>query len=392
MRTSVKSKGGTGAAATTAPAAAFKGDRLQRPADFFIRSCPKARRAAVMSILPGVGQLYNGETGKGLLFISIACANVALLIAAILNQPICFALQYAAANLHRQANVDLAKPFQEALAHSPVLLIYIGLLTSFVIYAMREAYDRAMHQARSGEVYPAFTFTLPEAASGSYLGHFAVIAAFLIMVVFFVTPQPPKQQTTVIELMPMAAPKAPPKPKEPKLQPKKIVIEKPVVKPQVAPKVVPPKPQPVAVAVPTTEPTPLTIAAAPEPAPQPVAPAEPATGGNTGGTGGTGTAEAVEVDLGPYMDAVQKRIKKKWFPPKGEESKRLVVTFNIRKNGQMTGMKLKKSSGVSIADDAAMQAVQDAAPFDPLPAGITEDSIEINFTFDYNVFGGRHGF
>jgi TonB family protein len=49
-------------------------------------------------------------------------------------------------------------------------------------------------------------------------------------------------------------------------------------------------------------------------------------------------------------------------------------------------VKLISSSGVSIADDAATQAINDAAPFANLPDGVG-DEIDINFTFDYNVFG-----
>jgi TonB family protein len=156
-------------------------------------------------------------------------------------------------------------------------------------------------------------------------------------------------------------------------------------------KVEPPKPTPVAVAVPTTEPTALTTAPAAAPA---AAPADPGpatgTGGATGGTGsGGGDGGGGEVDMGPWMREMQRRIKKSWFPPKGNESKRIKVTFKVSKDGSAHKVKLLSSSGVSIADDAAIQAISDASPFAPLPDGVG-DEIDINFTFDYNVFGAKH--
>ena len=45
---------------------------------------------------------------------------------------------------------------------------------------------------------------------------------------------------------------------------------------------------------------------------------------------------------------------------------------------------------VDVADEAATQAVENAAPFAPLPNG-AGDEVDINFTFDYTVFSGGRG-
>jgi TonB family protein len=100
----------------------------------------------------------------------------------------------------------------------------------------------------------------------------------------------------------------------------------------------------------------------------------------------TAAAQA-DVDFGPYMADLQRRIKRAWFPPKGNESKRVVVVFKIHKDGTMSNLRLDHSSGLAIADQAALKAVENAAPFRPLPAG-AQDDVDIQFTFDYNVFGG----
>lgn len=110
--------------------------------------------------------------------------------------------------------------------------------------------------------------------------------------------------------------------------------------------------------------------------------------GNPGGGGGRPGIDALkEPDFGPYMRDLQRRIKFNWNPPKGNESKRVVLLFKIAKNGQLISCRVHKSSGLPAADQAALNAVKLTAPFRPLPAEYKGENIDIQFTFDYNVFG-----
>lgn len=93
-----------------------------------------------------------------------------------------------------------------------------------------------------------------------------------------------------------------------------------------------------------------------------------------------------EPDFGPYMRDLQRRIKMNWEPPKGNESKRVVLLFIISRDGRLISVKVNKSSGVPSADKAAIAAVQLTAPFRPLPPEYKGSSVDIQFTFDYNVF------
>jgi TonB family protein len=93
------------------------------------------------------------------------------------------------------------------------------------------------------------------------------------------------------------------------------------------------------------------------------------------------------VDFGPYMADLQRRIKRSWFPPRGDETRRVVVVFKVDRDGRLSKLRLDKSSGVTRADQAALKAVENAAPFHHLPEGAPGD-VDIQFTFDYNVFGG----
>ncbi len=110
--------------------------------------------------------------------------------------------------------------------------------------------------------------------------------------------------------------------------------------------------------------------------------------GNPGGGGGRPGIDAIkEPDFGPYMRELQRRIKYNWHPPKGNESRKVVLLFKIAKNGQLLSCRVYRSSGLPSADQAALNAVKMTAPFRPLPADYKGTNIDIQFTFDYNVFG-----
>ena len=76
--------------------------------------------------------------------------------------------------------------------------------------------------------------------------------------------------------------------------------------------------------------------------------------GNPGGGGGAPGIDALrEPDFGPYMRELQRRIKLNWDPPKGNESKRVVLLFKIARDGRLLSCKVQKSSGMPSADQAA---------------------------------------
>ena len=74
-----------------------------------------------------------------------------------------------------------------------------------------------------------------------------------------------------------------------------------------------------------------------------------------------------------------------WKPPRGSESNRIVVTFSVTTDGRLQNLKLTQACALPDANMAALDAVTKAAPFDPLPVG-SGPSVDIEFTFDYNVF------
>ncbi|MFM7458586.1 MAG: energy transducer TonB [bacterium] len=97
------------------------------------------------------------------------------------------------------------------------------------------------------------------------------------------------------------------------------------------------------------------------------------------------TASIPDIAFGPYMARIQEMIKQRWKPPRGSESKRIVVHFVINRDGSLSNLRLMQTNGDTLANEAALSAVRNAAAFPPLPAG-SAPSIDIEFTFDYNVF------
>lgn len=106
--------------------------------------------------------------------------------------------------------------------------------------------------------------------------------------------------------------------------------------------------------------------------------------------GAPGVDAIRQADWGPYMRNLEARIRRNWNPPKGDTSKRVVIYFKISRDGKLLSMNVVKSSGLALADQAAKAAIQQSAPFPPLPPEYKGSNIDIDFTFDYNVLGARY--
>lgn len=99
----------------------------------------------------------------------------------------------------------------------------------------------------------------------------------------------------------------------------------------------------------------------------------------------TAKEDVQETDFGPYMKDLQQAIKKNWIPPKGKESKHVVVAFSIARDGRLLNLNIKNSSGNKEVDERAIKAVKLTFPFKALPSDFKGDKVDIHFTFDYKV-------
>ncbi len=351
-----------------------------------IGSSKSPKRAALLSLIPGVGQLYNGEVSKGTLFLVVTAANFSILLCALNAQPILSVIGQIAGAQGLQLHLEGMNTIFNTYSAKVAAGVYASLIITFVTYAMKDAYDTALRKLL-GVKFAKFYMGLPEVTSGSYLVHYAAMLAMLITIVLVVVPKPPAEHVIEMDLIQPEPP--PPVPEPPKPEPKT-----PTPKVEETPK---PKPVPRPVVKQVVSPTPdlPIVENSPISAPPPEPPAStasagdgaPGTGTGTPSTGG-GDSSGEDVDFSNYMAEMEQKIRKAWFPPKGNESKRVKVKFKLNKQGAVQSVRMVTSSGLAIVDDAATAAIQNASPFGDLPKG-SPDVVEIKFTFDYNVFGGQ---
>jgi TonB family protein len=93
-------------------------------------------------------------------------------------------------------------------------------------------------------------------------------------------------------------------------------------------------------------------------------------------------------NAGEWAKDAQSKILSHWQPPPGEESKRLAVVFRVDTRGNLIDLHLAKVpySGSKAADEAALKAVREAAPFKPFMSNGKLTPIDFQFTFDVNIF------
>jgi TonB family protein len=274
------------------------------------------------------------------------------------------------------------------------------------------------------------------AVGASLLAHLGLVA-LVLLVGYFVPPVIVKKGEPIFvelpkpeELAPRGNPALPPGPAS-RPSPPPAPKSPPAVKP--APKVETARPAP---AKPAPEPAPTQIAKAapvepegttpaPEPPreeakPEPSAPPAgepkvalskpsidlpPSLQGGTGGgrpggggglLGGRGGIEGEPVPLDTtdprytdYFEQIRRRIRENWIYPReaGERGigGQLLIEFGIRKDGWLQFVDLRRSSGVSVLDQYALNALKLAQPFPPVPDSVAKNTLGIAGIFTYQI-------
>ncbi|HHS48695.1 MAG TPA: energy transducer TonB [Desulfurella acetivorans] len=90
-----------------------------------------------------------------------------------------------------------------------------------------------------------------------------------------------------------------------------------------------------------------------------------------------------------YMKLLKNKIQNVWVYPEQARLKNqqgtLLVEFGINKNGSLAYAKVIRSSGYTILDEAAIKAIREASPFNPLPDRFGIDRLNIYATFTYEL-------
>ncbi|MBX9694183.1 MAG: TonB C-terminal domain-containing protein [Cyanobacteria bacterium] len=88
-----------------------------------------------------------------------------------------------------------------------------------------------------------------------------------------------------------------------------------------------------------------------------------------------------DVDFGPYMAGLQRRIRSNFTPVRVNENLRVILVFKIWKDGRVTNTRLVTRSGNANLDANAIAAITASSPLRSLPEGAPED-VDIQYTFD----------
>ena len=89
-----------------------------------------------------------------------------------------------------------------------------------------------------------------------------------------------------------------------------------------------------------------------------------------------------------YVEAVQRRISSNWLQstidPSIRFAPRVVVQFQIFRDGTARNMQVTQSSGNASVDRSALRAVQDSIPFQTLPGDYSGSYVSVEFWFEFH--------
>ncbi|MDE3178792.1 MAG: TonB family protein [Acidobacteriota bacterium] len=106
------------------------------------------------------------------------------------------------------------------------------------------------------------------------------------------------------------------------------------------------------------------------------------------GSGVIGTNSPFGSLYGWYVEAVRNRISSNWLlsiiNPQILSARRVYIEFDILRDGTITHVQLTQPSGVPEVDRSAERAVLASSPLAPLPAGYKENSVHVEFYFDFH--------
>lgn len=96
------------------------------------------------------------------------------------------------------------------------------------------------------------------------------------------------------------------------------------------------------------------------------------------------------VDFGPYLARVVFNVRRNWYSmipvtAKLGQKGRVVIVFEIVKDGSVPQIRMTGGSGADPLDRAAVAAIRASNPFPPLPNEFTGEHLVLQFTFLYNI-------
>jgi TonB family protein len=110
--------------------------------------------------------------------------------------------------------------------------------------------------------------------------------------------------------------------------------------------------------------------------------------GGIGMSGAPGAAGDFATRYSWYVEALQRRISGNWLQstidPTIRFAPRVVVEFQVFRDGSVRNMQLTRSSGNTSVDRSALRAVQDSIPFQALPGDYAGSYVSVEFWFEFH--------
>jgi len=92
------------------------------------------------------------------------------------------------------------------------------------------------------------------------------------------------------------------------------------------------------------------------------------------------------VEFGPWIRRFVSQVRRNWFVPMAAMSMRgrVVITFNVHRNGALTDVTVVRPSEIDSFNTAAVNALLASNPTTPLPPEYPDDKAFFTVTFYYN--------
>ena len=204
--------------------------------------------------------------------------------------------------------------------------------------------------------------------------------------------EPPVPEPVVlVELPPEAAPAPAVAAVQPVAQPQPDYVPPQVLATQVeVPPVLAPLPRDPVVLPPPPPPLPMRRAApAPEAAPPTNALAVTPAGRGTGTSATPGSDPKARIQEADYFALVSAHLnRKKRYPVEAKKARLqgvVTIRFTVDRDGNVSNVSIRRSSGHDLLDSATLELLQRVAPLPHMPASMRRDSVTLSLPIDYSL-------
>lgn len=94
------------------------------------------------------------------------------------------------------------------------------------------------------------------------------------------------------------------------------------------------------------------------------------------------TNQKLQNDFSEYMTSLQAKLQKNWVTPDFLEEGHVRVLFKVDRKGNVISGDILESSGNSLFDESAVNAIHKSEPFGDFPENSSRETLTINYSFD----------